>query len=85
MVRGAAGRPCVGRGSGEHARWQGAARRVAAPAGSWPAGAGAGARLAWRAKLAAEIRPGVMTEADAERIGRGEEAGLADPEPNPRR
>jgi hypothetical protein len=36
------------------------------------------AKLVWRVKLVAELRPGVMTETEVARIERGEQAGLAD-------
>jgi hypothetical protein len=35
-------------------------------------------KLVWRVKLVAELRPGVTTETEVARIGRGEEAGLAE-------
>jgi hypothetical protein len=35
-------------------------------------------KLVWRVKLVAELQPGVMTETEVVRIGRDEEAGLAD-------
>ncbi len=35
-------------------------------------------KLVWRVKLVAELRPGVMTEAEVARIERDEQAGLAD-------
>jgi len=36
------------------------------------------AKLVWRVKLVAELRPGVMTETEVARIERDEQAGLAD-------
>ena len=36
------------------------------------------AKLVWRVKLMAELRPGVMTETEVARIERDEQAGLAE-------
>ena len=36
------------------------------------------AKLVWRVKLVAEVRPGVLTETELARIERDEDAGLAD-------
>jgi hypothetical protein len=36
------------------------------------------AKVVWRVKLAAELRPGVITETEVARIERDEQAGLAD-------